>query len=337
MTLQERVPLSTLTTFRSGGPARFVALCRTGADVREALAFARQEHCPWYVLGGGSNVLADDAGYDGLIIKMVGEGVVYEEQHEHVMVQVEAGVCWDTLVEDTVSRGLWGFENLAGIPGTVGAAPVQNIGAYGAELQQTFFEARVFDASNGTVLHMSHDKCMFSYRDSIFKRNPNLIILSASFVLSKSGEVNASYTDLTKARASDTDLSTSRHVARVVRDIRAKKFPDLSIFGTAGSFFKNPIVSHARFAKLTAQLGPIPAHEVPEGMKIPLAFILDKVLTLRGFRMDHAWLFTAQPLVIVLDKSGTSHEVDELARYIAQCVEKKTHIEVEREVRSLGK
>ena len=153
MTITERVPLASLTTFRIGGPARFVAECSNEDDIEAALAFARERGLPFFVLGGGSNTLASDEGFEGVIIRpMFGEGPLFEDQPDgRVLLTAGAGAAWDALAASAAERGLWGIENLSGIPGTLGGAVVQNIGAYGAALSQTFAWAEAFDTETGSV------------------------------------------------------------------------------------------------------------------------------------------------------------------------------------------
>ncbi len=333
MIVSEHVPLSKYTTFCTGGNARYHIACNNAHEVFDAVDFALQRNLPWYVLGQGSNVLAPDEGYEGVIISVINKSIYYQEENDSVIVTAGAGVSWDLLVQETVQRNLWGIENLAGIPGTVGASPVQNIGAYGVELKDSFCRAQICDVERGIAFDVHTSFCEFGYRDSIFKRDKNLIICSVSFLLSKKGEAKIAYADVQKAVASGADVSTPSAVANTIRSIREKKFPDLNTHGTAGSFFKNPIITNEAYVELTSRFGEIPSYPAESGVKIPLAFILDKLLEFRGFRMGHAWLFNAQPLVLVLDANGTSEEVLTLAKYIATYVKEKTKIEIEFEVR----
>ncbi len=332
---KEHVPLSSLTTLRVGGRAQVVATCTSVEEVHAALAYAREHNLPFYVLGEGSNVLAHDTGYAGLIIRIEIPGLSFEEENGSVKVHAGAGVSWDELVEAAAKRGLWGLENLAGIPGLVGAAPVQNIGAYGAELKDTLESVEVIDAKTGEEKRLTSDECKLSYRDSTFKHDASLIITGVTLMLQKEGTPRIEYGDLLRAKEAGVDLSTPLAIGAAVRQIRSGKFPDRTRFGTAGSFFKNPILTQEAYDALCAKYGPIPQFPNPKGVKIPLAFILDKVLGLRGHRKGAAWLFGAQPLVLVLDEGGTASDVDSLAREIETRVKEETGISIEREVRSM--
>ena len=336
MTVEENVLLKTITTLRVGGPARAVAHCTTVDDIREALAYARERHLPFYPLGEGSNVLAHDEGYAGVVLQIALPGLTFETQPDDTtLMSAGAGVSWDEAVEAAAERGLWGIENLAGIPGFMGAAPVQNIGAYGMELKDTFAYADVIDTATNEVHRLTREECAFGYRDSRFKHEPNLIITSVTLRLKSEGTPKIEYGDLQRARDEGVDLTTPRAIGIAVRAIRSHKFPDRTQFGTAGSFFKNPVISESAYAKLAERYGTVPRFPNPNGVKIPLAFVLDKVLGLRGHRKGPAWLFGAQPLVLVVDADGEAKDVEALATEIETRVKEATDITIEREVRSM--
>ncbi len=336
MEVQESASLRTLTTLRVGGAAKYVLTIESPEEVKTALAFARERGLPYVVLGEGSNVLPEDEGYPGVVFLMRIPGIRIEEEDEAVLVTAGAGVSWDALVLACAERSLWGIENLAGIPGTVGAAPVQNIGAYGMELESTFFSAQVFDTTTQTVRTYTRDGSQFGYRDSRYKQEPNLIILEVTLRLAREGSPRVGYADLAKAQERGEDVGSPLSIGEVVRRVRAQKFPDLREFGTAGSFFKNPILSPEQFSALTQAYGAVPSFPNPKGIKVPLAFILDRVLSLRGYRKGPTFLFGNQPLVLVADEGATAHDVDELAREIEMRVREATNISIEREVRMLS-
>lgn len=331
MILREQVPLSSLTSLKTGGNARYVIDASTSEELREALSFARKHELPWYVLGGGSNVLADDEGYPGVIIRPR----LHASSYNGERMVVGAGVEWEVFVRRVAEQTLWGVENLAGIPGLVGGAPIQNIGAYGVEIKDSIEFVEVLSSVDGRVFQLSRDACAFSYRDSIFKRDPSLIVTAVGFVFSKTPSPRLSYADIQRAQEDGADLSTPSAIGDVVRGVRARKFPDLRMHGTAGSFFKNPVISEGAFALLAQKYPELPRYSSMDGVKIPLAFVLDRVLSLRGFRMGHAWLYDKQPLVLVLDEGGTASDVEALATSVVQKVKEETGIMIEREVQSL--
>ncbi|HEX5774359.1 MAG TPA: UDP-N-acetylmuramate dehydrogenase [Candidatus Paceibacterota bacterium] len=336
MTVRERIPFSELTTFKTGGPARYLADCESENDVREALAFARARRLPYVVIGDGSNLLASDEGYEGVVIRMRIGGISFSPKDaDAVLMEAGAGVPWETAVEEAALRGLWGIENMAGIPGTVGAAPVQNIGAYGTELETSFVYADVLDADTDTVARLAKEDCGFGYRESRFKRERNLIILSVALLLSPTGAPQTSYSDLARLYEAGEPLATPGEIGNAVRRVRAGKFPDLRQSGTAGSFFKNPIVSEDAYAALVVRYGDIPRYPAAGGVKIPLAFVLDRALGLKGHRQGAVHLFGNQPLVIVADDDARTRDIDALANEIAKRVHDATGIAIEREVRSI--
>ncbi len=333
MSIRENVPLRDLTTLRAGGAARYVIECNDEASVREALAFAQEKHLPFAVLGQGSNVLASDSGYEGVVLRMQIQGIVSEEEGDLVTLVAGSGVSWDALVTEAAQLGLWGIENLAGIPGTVGAAPVQNIGAYGAEIKETVAWVEVLNSKTGNIERIQNADCGFGYRDSRFKHEPWLVILRVAFTLSKTASPRIGYSDLAACKERGEDLSSPAAIGEAVRKVRSKKFPDLSVSGTAGSFFKNPIVSSEKHAELAKRYGAVPSFPVEGGVKIPLAFILDRVLGLKGFAEGNVSLFGNQPLVLVAEENATAEEIDLFATAIANKVHEETGIKIEREVR----
>ncbi len=342
MMVREDVALSELTTFRVGGAARFVLTLSTEEDIPAALAFIRERGLPFVVLGQGSNVLASDAGYPGVILLMQIPGMHIEAGENETRLQVGAGVSWDAFVEECAQRALWGVENLAGIPGTVGAAPVQNIGAYGAEVHTVIESVTVLNAKTMQTETIPKEACGFSYRDSRFKHEPHLIITSVTFRLTHNGEPRVEYADLIAARAQGQNLSTPSSIGETVRSVRAAKFPDLAQYGTAGSFFKNPIITQEAYDTLSlryqaalAPYGSIPLYSVPGRVKIPLAFVLDKLLNLRGYRRGPTFLFGNQPLVLVADTNAAAADVDALACDIEKKIFDATDVTLEREVRML--
>lgn len=334
MTVREYVSLRELTTFKVGGLARYVLTCDSIADVQEALTFIREKNLSFRVLGSGSNVLARDEVYEGAILLMRIPGIRIVEKDDAIDITFGAGVLWEDAVSFVAEQGWWGIENLAGIPGTVGAAPVQNIGAYGAELKQLFVSVTVLNSLSGELSVYDAAACQFGYRDSIFKHNQHLIICEVTLRVTRTGEPRLGYGDLAQAVTEGTDMTTPARIAKAVREIRSHKFPDLSIYGTAGSFFKNPIITHEAFASLTEKYGALPSFPAVSGIKIPLAFILDKILHLRGYREGNVYLFGNQPLVLVAEQHETFDHINDFANTIAEKVFVETNISIEREVQT---
>lgn len=333
MQIREDISLSTLTTLRVGGQAKYVLECASSDDVRMGIAFAQERSLPFIAIGSGSNLLAPDSGYDGVVLHMRIPGLECDPQTSEM--HVGAGVIWDELVTQTCIRGLWGLENLAAIPGTVGAAPVQNIGAYGVELKDTVIYVDAIDAQSGEGIRLDAKECAFGYRDSIFKQRPELVITHVGFKLNNAPAPKLSYKDLAARVASGEVLDTPEKVARAVREIRARKFPDLAVYGSAGSFFKNPVIARAQYESLKQAYPDLPGFDAGDSVKVPLAWILDNVLGLRDFHLGNASLFVHQPLVLVTEPGACAADVDALATTVAEKVFAATNISIEREVRSM--
>jgi UDP-N-acetylmuramate dehydrogenase len=337
MELREGELLASHTTFALGGPARAFAVVTTLEDVREALAYARAHNLKTVVFGGGSNVLAGDEGFDGLVLCMSSKGISIQHSENVCSIVASAGESWDDIVARAVQEGAWGIENLSGIPGTVGGAVVQNIGAYGAALSQTLTAVEVLDTTTDTVQTLSSEQCRFGYRSSLFKEEEGrYIVLSTTLTLSLTPAPNLAYKDL-HTRFGGVETPVLGDIRAAVLEIRAQKFPDLSKEGTAGSFFKNPFVSDEQAEQLLQQYPDMPIYTSPDqpGKKINLAWVLDKALNLKGTQVGGARLFEKQPLVIATSAGATARDVQELATLVEKKVSDTLHIHIEPEVKIL--
>ncbi|MDO8548130.1 MAG: UDP-N-acetylmuramate dehydrogenase [bacterium] len=333
MIIKENISLAPLTTFHIGGPARYFVAVKNLDELKESLAFAKAKKIRVLVLGGGSNVLIPDKGFDGLVIKIEIGGVELQKNSQKTLLIAGAGESWDVLVQKSVAENLWGIENLSGIPGTAGGAVAGNIGAYGQALSQTLLWTEVFDTVSGEIKKINNAECAFDYRDSFFKHDEGqYVILRVAFTLSTTPAPELSYTDLRERFSGvSTDIMPIREA---ILTIREGKFPDIRFEGTAGSFFKNPIVSKAEAGALKERYPGISVFEMPEtsGIKIPLAWLLDKILNLRGLTIGRARLFEKQPLVIVAEKNCTAGDVQKLSEEVEKQVKEKIGITIEREV-----
>lgn len=341
MQIKERILLAEYSTFHIGGPAQYFAAVRTLDDIREALMFAKDRHLPVFVLGGGSNVLCADEGFSGVVLKVELAGVHVEKTITHVRMTAAAGESWDALVARAVQEGGWGIENLSGIPGTVGGACIQNIGAYGAALSQTLETVEVFDTHESVTKILTNADCRFGYRGSLFKDEPGrYIVLSATFALKINGTPDLSYRDLQTRFENDIAASvplTLLEIREAVVDIRRNKFPDITQEGTAGSFFKNPMVSPEQAEALKEKYPDIPLFSMPETMdiKVPLGWLLDKVLMMHGMRVGGARVFEKQALVIATAAGTSARDVKELVSFIEKKVFDELKIKIEPEVKIL--
>jgi UDP-N-acetylmuramate dehydrogenase len=339
MDLREHEPLKHHTTLRTGGPARCFLEVRTENEFLLALDFARDQRLPVFVLGGGSNVLADERGFDGLVVKVGTRGIrVRETAPGHAEVVAESGEIWDDLVAYTVESGWRGLENLSLIPGTVGGGVVGNIGAYGAEVADSLVWLEAIDVQTREVRRFTLPECEFGYRWSFFKAAPgrNYVVTRAAFALRKDGRPNLVYQELAQHLASKSEAEpTLREVREAVVTIRRRKLPDVEQVGTAGSFFKNPRVTRQGYEVLVRRYPVLPGHPEADGrIKLPLGWILDKVCGLKGFRQGRVGTHPEQALVIV-NEGGTADEVEALANHIAGEVRLATGLEIEWEVERL--
>lgn len=300
--IQENVSLKEYTTFKTGGVARFFCEVNSIDELKQALII----HKKFFILGGGSNILMGN--YDGLVIKMNIDN---------------AGRNWDDFVAESIAKGNYGLENLSYIPGTVGAAPVQNIGAYGVEVGNRIEKVYTLNAKTLKERIFTKDECQFSYRNSIFKKEKEWILTKVEFNFTD--KVNTSYKGL-------ENLKTPQEIREAVIKIRKEKLPNWHVLGTAGSFFKNPIVPINSVNYL--DLPKYPFSDTHE--KISLAWIMDKICGLKGYRKGNVGLYQKQALVIVNYVGATAREVDDFANEIAAVVKEKTGLNIEREVESIS-
>jgi len=325
--------LAPFTTLRLGGTARFFVRVTEVSEIEEALHFAKDRSLPVLFLGGGSNLLVREIGFNGLVIKIEIKGIEKKEEGDHATYIAQAGEEWDAFVTRTCSDGYWGLENLSGIPGTVGAAPVQNIGAYGVELAESLLWIESIDTHTHTLVRHTPSQCHFSYRSSMFKKELNrYLIVRVAFMLSKRSTPRLAYKDVAAAFMGRVPTS-SQEVRESILHIRAQKFPNLLLEGSAGSFFLNPIVPFELAESLVTHYPELPHFSVEGGVKLSLAWLLDHALHLRGTRIGGARLFEKQPLVIVTDTRATAKDVMLLQKKITADVEIAFSISLIPEVR----
>lgn len=330
--------LAPFTTLRIGGPARVFIAANTEEEIQDAIRHARAKDLPLYPLGAGSNILVPDEGVEGVVLKVSFETISFERSGEDILLVAGAGVSWDRVVDRLGARGIFGIENLAGIPGTLGGAVVQNIGAYGAEFANVFDYADVIDRATGEERRVKSAEAAFRYRTSFFKEHHTDVITRVALRLTTRATPNITYADLAHADATGIALGTPIEIAKAVRAIRALKFPQAPDEGTAGSFFKNPVISGKRADSLAKRFAGLPTFREENGsVKVSLAWILDHALGLKGFAIGRARLYEKHPLVIVTQSGATAAEVEALATEVEKRVVVATSISIEREVETFGK
>lgn len=335
MLLREQVPLAGYTTFGIGGPARWFAEATEEGSILEAVRFARERELPLFVLGGGSNVLVSDEGFPGVVLHLALKGV----EQEGNLFCVAAGEDWDGFVSLAVERDFGGIECLAGIPGTVGGTPVQNVGAYGQEVSGTIATVRVLDLKHLTFAELPSSACGFSYRRSIFNSSHKgrFLVTRVDYRLRPKAYPTLSYADLTRHFQDRGEMPSLAEVAAAVRDIRHSKGM-LLVAGeadcrSAGSFFKNPVVPQARFDAIAAVAsGSVPCYAAPRGfVKIPAAWLVEQVGFHKGFAMGAAGISSRHTLALINRGGATAAEILALRDRIVAAVEKKFSVHLEPE------
>ena len=341
--IREDVALAPFTTFGIGGPARYFATARTEADVEQAVAFARGQSLPLFVLGGGSNLLVRDTGFTGLVIHIAISGI---ERPADDLLDVGAGESWDALVDYAIALNLAGIECLAGIPGSVGGTPVQNVGAYGQEVSETLESVRVFDREINKWQELTNADCQFRYRESLFNKDePNrYIVTRVRFRLRLNGAAAIRYAELQR-RFADAPAPTLAEVAATVREIRRSKgmviTPGDPDTRSAGSFFKNPIVP-ATALKQVAAATAVDSANIPHwpttagNIKLPAAWLLEKAGFTKGYTEGPAAISTRHTLALTNRDNATCADVLRLQDHIIATVQARFNITLEREPVLLG-
>jgi UDP-N-acetylmuramate dehydrogenase len=336
--IRKEIPLAPFTTFGIGGAARYFAVAKTEEEVVEAVFWAKDRGVPLFVLGGGSNLLVRDSGFAGLVLKIA---IMGAEASGGNLFDVGAGEVWDRFVEKMTSRGMAGVECLAGIPGSVGGTPVQNVGAYGQEVAETIESVRAFDREKLEWVELEKAACRFRYRESLFNMDEpgRYIVTRVRFRLRPQGEPNVRYADLQR-RFAGKDGVTLMEVATAVREIRRQKGmllvegdPDCR---SAGSFFKNPIVGLEMLEGIAAAAG-VDESEVPhwpagEGkMKVPAAWLLEQAGFGKGYGVGPAGISTRHTLALTNRGGATCADIERLQEQIVRGVLARFGISLERE------
>ena len=344
--IQEAVPLAPYTTFRIGGPARYFCEITTESALIEAIEFAHQRSLPIFVLGGGSNLLVSDSGFNGLVLHIAIDAPLKPISNGGLLdYTVTAGTDWNAFVLQICEQGISGVECLAGIPGSVGGTPVQNVGAYGQEVADTIVKVRAFDTETDAFIDLPRDQCGFAYRRSIFNsthRN-RYIVTTVTFRFDPALKPKLTYADLTRHFTGQSP--TPIEVYHAVRAIRHGKGM-LIVEGeadcrSAGSFFKNPVVVESVLAEIAATLN-IPPDTIPHWpaggnlIKLPAAWLLEQAGFPKGFTMGNAGISTRHTLALINRGNATAADIANLRNTIQRQVKSRFNIELEQEPVQLG-
>ncbi len=335
MTLQvlAQVSLKPFNSFGIDVRAQLFAEAHSDDDVREALAYAAAEALPLLVIGGGSNLLLTQD-IPALVLRMATQGIrVLQDDGVQVVVEAQAGEAWHPFVLWTLEHGFCGLENLSLIPGTVGAAPMQNIGAYGVEIKDVFAGLTALDRHTGELRDFSLEECNFAYRDSLFKHETGRwLILRVRFALSRASHLKLDYGPVQQRLAGQgITEATPTDVSRAICSIRREKLPDPAELGNAGSFFKNPLVSQALATELQALYPDLVAYPQADGqIKLAAGWLIDKA-GWKGFREGDTGVHALQALVLVNYGGATGHQIADLAQRIQRDIAERFKVELEME------
>jgi UDP-N-acetylmuramate dehydrogenase len=351
LTIQENVPLAPYTTLGVGGPARFLTRADSEEQVLSALDFARAHSHPVLVLGGGSNIVVSDSGFPGLALKIELSGIQTLNE-ESGTISVAAGVVWDDFVQHCVNRNLAGVECLSGIPGTVGGAPIQNIGAYGEDISEVLLRIKALDRNTNRITELSNAECQFNYRSSIFNttHRDRYIVLQVDFALRKDGRPCVDYPDLHRRFSSSANAPTIGEVREAVLQIREAKGmvlrdndPDSK---SAGSFFRNPVLTSdvvaeveakARMCRLLGAAERIPQFPAPaDKVKLPAAWFIEHAGFHKGYVHGNAGISSKHAMALINRGGATAQEIIDLMRIIQARVQTQFGLEIQAEPEFVG-
>ena len=350
MQLLENIPLAPLTTFKIGGPARYFVEPGNISEAQEAIAFAHSRDLPLFVLGGGSNLVVADSGWSGLVLKVALQGIEQRSGHDedgNVVFDVGAGESWDRFVSRAVIARCAGVECLSGIPGSVGGTPVQNVGAYGQEVAETIESVQVLDLRDGQVRELCREACGFGYRASIFNTTERgrFIVLRVTYALKPEGRPRMAYADLKRhfeGRETAPNLAETREAVRHIRALKGM----LIVAGdadcqSAGSYFKNPVLSEAQHDDLKKRAGArgltVPSYPALEThKKISAAWLVERSGFTKGYGFGRVGISRKHALAIVNRGGATAADVLALQEQIQQRVEEIWGIHLEPEPVMVG-
>lgn len=330
MKIQKDKSFKELTTFRIGGAIKNYVEVSNIDEIKEVVSYAKENNLKIFVIGGGSDFLASDKEFDGLVIKYIGDSYSIDGE----LITSQAGMDWDRLVEIAVKNSLQGIECLSGIPGTVGASPIQNIGAYGSELKDTFVSLEAYNIEEEKFETFDKERCQFGYRESIFKTKEywqKYVITNVTFKLTKNGKPKVSYESLHLK-----DNPTLQEIRNAILETRRQKLENPKEHGNAGSFFKNPIIDLDKKTEMEKEYPDVKIYPFGDKFKIFAGWLIEKA-GWKGKEYKGASVSPKHSLILI-NKTGdaTSNDVYELSEMIIEDVFKKFGIKLEREVQLIN-
>lgn len=341
--IQENINLAKMTTLGIGGNARFFVEANDESQIIESLLFSDVQQIPVLILGGGSNLLISDAGFSGLVIKNELKGVNYaDSDNSSVIVTAASGKNWDDLVAECVSKDLAGVECLSGIPGTVGGTPIQNVGAYGQDVSESIINVRCIDRHSREIVNFSNYECGFSYRTSRFNSTDidRYVVTEVQFRLRPHGQPKLAYQELTN-EFEGVSAPTLKDVRDAILRVRRKKSMVIDQADpnskSAGSFFKNPIVSCGKLEEMLCELPDIPTFPVDDShVKLPAAWLIERAGFHKGMRIGRVGLSAKHTLAIVNYDNASAEDVMILKNTIQKGVKNKFGIDLSTEPIFIG-
>ena len=334
--MKANVNLRPYNSFGFDAIAKYFVEINTIDDLQTLIQSGVLQKHKTLILSGGNNILFQKDVFDGLVVYINTKGIeILREDGNEVVVRAQAGEDWPEFVRFCVSKGWHGVENLAYIPGKIGAAPIQNIGAYGMELKDSFLQCEAMDLTAGDTKVFTKEECRFGYRESIFKHElkGRFVITSVDFLLKKNAPLNLEYGNI-KAYLEQNGIENPslQQLHDAICAIRDAKLPDVKQIGSAGSFFKNPVISIEQFEALQQQYPSIPHYPDTEGMvKVPAGWLIEQA-GWKGWHDEHVGVYDKQALVLVHYGGGKGQDIVELAHKIEDSVEKKFGIRISPEV-----
>ena len=342
--MEKNFSLRELNTFGFDVKAKYFQELESLDDIRLLIDNPEFKQSRLLILSGGSNILFSSEFFDGFVVYPNLRGIeALEETDETIKIRCYCGEVWKDFVDYTVSKNLYGLENLADIPGKVGAAPVQNIGAYGAEVKDTVYQVHTIDLTTGNIRVFDNNECEFSYRNSIFKNHvgtdrvcphkPIPLIFAVDFILKKHSELKLDYGNIRNYLISNNITNpTLQDVASSVKAIRAEKLPEVGVVGSVGSFFQNAIVAMEKYLGIKELYPDVPSYPVDNHfVKIPSGWLIDRA-GWKGYRENHVGVWDKQALVLVHYGGGKPQEILDLMKKIQDAVYNKFGIDIKPEV-----
>ena len=334
--MKTNVSLRPYNSFGFDAVAKQFAEINAISDLQALIQSGALQRQKTLILSGGNNVLFQNEVFDGIVVYINTKGIeILREDGNEIVVRAQAGEDWPDFVRFCVGKGWHGVENLAHIPGKVGAAPVQNIGAYGMELKDSFLQCEAMDMTSSETKVFTKEECRFGYRESVFKNElkGQFVITSVDFLLKKEDPLHLEYGNI-KAYLEQSGIGspTLQQLHDAICAIRDAKLPDVKQIGSAGSFFKNPVIERDQFEALLTEYPTMPHYDEPNGMvKVPAGWLIEQA-SWKGWRDEHVGVYDKQALVLVHYGGGKGRDIVELAHKIQDSVEEKFGIRISPEV-----